>query len=485
MTNSNQPSSRPSASPGEGLVLALDLGTGSVKVGLVTASGQLVRQASRAYAAASPHPGWAETDPAAWWAGVKEAVQEVLDGGYGPQVQALGLSGQMHGVVLVDAAGQPLRPTVLWSDTRSAAELASFRALDSALLARLGNPPVAGMAGPSLLWLQTHEPAHAQAARWALQPKDWLRFRLSGEVATDPSDASGTLLYDLNNECWSAEVIEVLGLNPALLPPVLPSNAVAGRLRPDVAADLGLPAGLPIVTGAADTAAALYGSGLLPGEAQLTVGTGAQVVVRAAVLPAPHPSLHVFREAEAAGCYTLAAIQNAGLVLEWVRRTLRLTWPELYAAAQEVDAEPQPIFLPYLTGDRTPHLDPHARAGWVGLTATHDHRHMARAAFEGVALSIAQAAELLPLTPGQPLFLAGGGTVDPWWRQLLADCLGRELHAVATPGASVLGAGRLAWEGVGVQRPPTRPEVTAVIVPQVGRISAEHHQAFRAAYRGH
>ncbi|ANE45013.1 xylulose kinase [Deinococcus puniceus] len=469
------------------MALALDLGTGSVKVGLVTAGGELVRQASRPYAATSPSPGWAETDPAAWWAGVVGAVQEVLAGLDPARVRAVGLSGQMHGVVLVDAGGHPLRPAVLWSDTRSAAELTLFSALDPSVLARLGNPPVAGMAGPTLLWLRQHEPAQLQAARWALQPKDWLRFYLTGEVATDPSDASGTLLYDLVGGCWSEEVLEVLGISPAVLPPVLAPDAVAGRLLPAAASELGLPAGIPIVTGAADTAAALYGSGLLPGEAQLTVGTGAQVVVRAAVLPPPHPSLHVFREAEGVGCYTLAAIQNAGLVLEWVRRTLRLTWPECYAAAQEIDAQvdagPLPIFLPYLTGDRTPHLDPHARAAWVGLNAAHDHRHMARAAFEGVALSIAQAAELLPLTPGQALFLAGGGTVDPWWRQLLADCLGRELHAVATPGASVLGAARLAWAGIGVERPPTRPEVTAVIVPQVGRISAERHWAFRAAYR--
>ncbi|UQN07651.1 xylulokinase [Deinococcus sp. QL22] len=470
------------ASP-EGLALALDLGTGSVKVGLVTAGGELVRQASRAYPALSVHPGWAETDPAAWWAGVVGAVQEVLEGLDPARVQALGLSGQMHGVVLVDAGGQSLRPAVLWSDTRSAAELASFSALDPSLLARLGNPPVAGMAGPTLLWLRQHEPAHYQTARWALQPKDWLRLYLTGEVATDPSDASGTLLYDLTAQAWSGEILEKLGLNPALLPPVLPSNAVAGTLLAPVAAELGLLTGIPIVTGAADTAAALYGSGLLPGEAQLTVGTGAQVVVRAAMLPAAHSSLHVFREAEGAGCYTLAAIQNAGLVLEWARRTLRLTWPEFYAAAQEIDADPLPTFLPYLTGDRTPHLDPHARAAWVGLNAAHDHRHMARAAFEGVALSIAQAAELLPLLPGQALLLAGGGTVDPWWRQLLADCLGRELRAVATPGASVLGAARLAWAGIGVERPPTRPQVTAVIVPQVGRISAERHRAFRAAYR--
>ena len=464
--------------PAAPLVLALDLGTGSVKAGLVGPDGDLAAQASRPYPVLAPRPGWSESDPRDWWAGVVAASREVLAGVDPARVRAIGLSGQMHGVVLVDTEEQALGRAVLWSDTRSAAHLNPFRAVDPE---RRRNPPVAGFAGPTLLWLRGHEPERYAAARRALQPKDWLRLHLTGEAAGDPSDASGTLLYDFAAGDWDGELAETLGLRPSLLPPLQPSGRAGGRLRPGPAADLGLPAGLEVAVGAADTAAALLGSGLRPGEAQLTVGTGAQVLVASAALPPARPALNVFRDAQS-GFYTLAAVQNAGNVLEWVRRTLRLSWPEMYAAAQEVGHLPSPLFLPYLSGDRTPHLDPHARAGWLRLDASHDHRHLAHAAFDGVALSVAQATAALELPDDLPLRLAGGGSVDPWWRQLLADALGRPLHISEASGASLLGAAALAWQAVGEPWEPERPDITGVVQPQPGRIPAERHAGFRAAY---
>lgn len=469
----------------EPLVLALDLGTGSVKAGLVTQSGEIVAQASQGYPVTSLHTGWSETDPRDWWAGVVAAVQAALQGLEPKRVQAISFSGQMHGVVLCSASGEPLRNAVLWSDTRSARQLEAYAALSPPLLARLGNPPVAGFAGPTLLWLQAHEPQNYRAARWALQPKDWLRLHCTGEAASEPSDASGTLLYDLTTNTWSAETLAALGLNAALLPPLRASGEVAGRLLPAPAAELGLPAGIPVVMGAADTAAALLGTGLGAGEAQLTVGTGAQIVVASPELPTTPAGGHVFRDAQE-GFYALAALQNAGNVLEWVRATLRLTWPELYAAAQEVAGQQRggkgtPLFLPYLTGDRTPHLDPHARAAWLGLEAAHDWRHMAYAAFEGVALSMAEAADALDL-PAAPLKLAGGGSLNPWWRQLLADSLGRTLAVTQVAGASVLGAARLGWQGLGLAPVLAPVAVTEYVVPHPDRIPAARHAQFRAAY---
>jgi xylulokinase len=460
-------------------VLALDLGTGSVKAGLVGPDGDLVAQAARPYAVLAPQPGWSESDPHDWWAGVVAATREVLAGVNPARVQAIGLSGQMHGVVLVDAGEQALGRAVLWSDTRSAGHLDPYRAVDPG---RLRNPPVAGFAGPTLLRLRGHEPERYAAARWALQPKDWLRLHLTGEAASDPSDASGTLLYDFAADDWDSELLGTLDLRPDLLPPLWPSGSVGGTLRLGRAADLGLPVGLPVAVGAADTAAALLGSGLRPGEAQLTVGTGAQVLRASGTLPPARPGLNVFCDAQG-GFYTLGAVQNAGNVLEWVRRTLRLSWPEMYAAAQEVEQLPSPLFLPYLSGDRTPHLDPHARAGWLRLDASHDHRHLAYAAFEGVALSVAQATAALELPADLPLRLAGGGSVDPWWRQLLADALGRPLHISDVPGASLLGAAALAWQAIGEPWTPERPDITGVVQPGPGRISAGRHAEFAAAYR--
>ncbi|MCD0162528.1 xylulose kinase, partial [Deinococcus sp. 6YEL10] len=197
-------------------------------------------------------------------------------------------------------------------------------------------------------------------------------------------------------------------------------------------------------------------------------------------LPEPHGALHAFRDATQ-GWYQLAAVQNAGNVLEWVRRTLRLSWPDMYLGAQQADGNPAPLFLPYLTGDRTPHLNPHARAGWLGLSADHDPGHLAYAAFEGVALSIAQAAELLNLPHAQPLRLAGGGTVDPWWQQLLSDALNRPLHVTDVPDASLRGAARLAWTGLGVPWTPSAPPVQVTVTPSADRISQERRDRFSHA----
>lgn len=463
-------------------VLAIDLGTGSVKTGLITRDGVLKAQASARYPVVSPEPGWSETDPREWWAGVVKAVQAAMQGVAPEQVCAVSFSGQMHGVVLTDAEGTPLGNAVLWSDTRSSGELGRYARLSPAALQRLRNPVVAGFAGPTLLWLRKHEPEMVTAARWALQPKDWLRFHLTGQAFTEPSDASGTLLCDVTRDTWDDEVIGTLGLDAAKLPPLLPSQGRAGELNTAVARQLGLRPGIPVMAGAADTAAALLGSGLRAGEAQLTVGTGAQVVVASDALPDGRTGLHIFRDA-LSGFYTLAAVQNAGNVLEWARTALRLSWPEMYVAAQAVDGQPSPLFLPYLTGDRTPHLDPYARAGWLGLDASHDHRHMAYAAFEGVALAVAQAARLLDLPAGQPLKLAGGGTLDPWWQHLLADALKRELHVIEVPSASLLGAAKLAWLGLGVQATAQAPEVMHKVQPRPERISAARHERFNAAYQ--
>lgn len=472
------PSARPADQPD--VVLALDLGTGSLKAALITAGGDTLRRAAHPYPAHSSQPGWSESHPDDWWAAAQRAAQDVLRGTDPARVRAVSLSGQMHGVTLTAPTGEALRPAVLWSDTRSAPQLAAYQALPDDLRRDLRNPPVTGFAGPTLLWLAAHEPATLAAARWALQPKDWLRLHLTGEAATDPSDASGTLLFDPHRQDWHTELLGRLGLPAALLPPIRPSGSVAGFLRESPARALGLPPGLPVLTGAADTAAALHAADLAPGEAQLTVGTGAQLALSRADLPEPHGALHAFRDATQ-GWYLLAAVQNAGNVLEWVRRTLRLSWPDMYLGAQQADGNPAPLFLPYLTGDRTPHLDPHARAGWLGLSADHDPGHLAYAAFEGVALSIAQAAELLNLPRAQPLRLAGGGTVDPWWQQLLSDALNRPLHVTDVPDASLRGAARLAWTGLGVPWTGEAGPARVTVIPSPDRISQDRRERFARA----
>ena len=446
------------------MYLGIDLGTGSVKVLLLSEAGQVLKESSRPYGVNSRHPGWAETDPQVWWAATVSAVLEATQG-HAAQVQAIALSGQMHSLVLCDASGQPLRPAMLWADTRSSECLTAYQRLNERSRARLGNPIVAGMTGPALLWMRAHEPAIYQQARHALLAKDWLRLRLTGEIATDPSDASATLLYALEDEGWDLELLETLELRSELLPPILPSSAVAGLLGSEAALELGLRGGLPVACGAGDTAAALLGGGL-PGEnvsgsgaVQLTVGSGAQLVAQS-FHPRPHPRLetHCYRTAAplggpGSGWYAMAALQNAGLALEFARRILGLSWEAAYQEAFSVSSSEGALFLPYLSGERTPVLDASARGAWVGLGLNHTPGHLMRAAFEGVTLSIRRGLEALLEVGIQPdtLRVAGGGTLEPRWRQLLSDALNLPLYGVEVSSVSARGAALLAAQMVGMK----------------------------------
>src|SRR5579884_3868977 len=250
-------------------VMGIDLGTSSVKVLILDNQGRTLSVSKADYTVSSPLPGWADSDPNEWWRATVAAVHAAM--ALAPQVEitALGLSGQMHGVVMTSSKGDPIRPALLWADTRAQEELALYHALPAETLQRLANPIVPGVAGPLLCWLTRHEGVSYQASRWALQPKDWLRFRLTDVPAADPSDASATLLYDLLADDWADDVITALGLQRALLAPILPSSARTGSLSPRAARELGLSEGLPVATGAADTAAAALGTGLLtPGPIQ-------------------------------------------------------------------------------------------------------------------------------------------------------------------------------------------------------------------------
>ncbi|HEY9875043.1 MAG TPA: xylulokinase [Candidatus Obscuribacterales bacterium] len=436
------------------MLLGIDLGTGSAKALLLATDGTVRGEASSSYPVDAPYPGWAESEPGDWWLAVASAVRQAV-GNHPDQVQAIALSGQMHGVVLASESGQPLRPAILWADTRSSATLSAYPSIDAAILERLGNPVTAGMAGLTLLWLRGHEATVYTEARWALQPKDWLRLRMTGEVATEPSDASGTLLYDVVSDNWANDAISALNLRCDWLPKIIPSSAIAGYLTQDASEHLGLAVGLPVIAGAADTAAAALGNGLLePGLVQLTIGTGAQIITpRSQPIIDPHGCIYLYRAAVPKQWYTLAAMQNAGLALEWVRGILGLSWQQVYTQALSVPAGCEGLtFLPYLTGERTPHLDPYIRGAWVGLGLHHTQAHMMRAALEGVAFALRQGFEALEATNFQAtqVRLAGGGTVEMPWKQLLADVLRIPLYATTVTAASARGAALLAGIGIGV-----------------------------------
>jgi xylulokinase len=391
--------------------------------------------------------------------------------------------------VLTSAAGQALRPALLWADSRATGALRAYRRLGPAALARLANPLAPGMTGPLLMWVAEHEPDMYRNARWALQPKDWLRARITGEVYAEPSDASASLLYDVPGDRWDLEVVGALSLHASMLAPLLPSaGAPAGQLTAGAGAELGLPAGLPVAAGAGDTAAAALGSGIGPGDVQLTVGTGAQVI-RPLVAPVSRADagVNLYRSATPDGWYQMGATLSAGLSLNWVREIMNASWAELYASADRPGQAHDPIFVPHLSGERTPFSDPALRGSWTALSLADDRTSLLRCALEGTAFAIRDALDAL-LGEDRParLRLAGGGTLTAGWRQLLADVLGLPLYAVDVPaasgrGAALLGAhaaGLLSFDDIqGPLAPPT--SLVAGPDPAMAAFHAERHARFR------
>jgi xylulokinase len=477
--------------------LGLDLGTSSAKAVVTDTGGRVLAQASAGYAVTSAMAGYAESDPADWWSAVRscarEAIGEAVHAG-GTRPAAIGLSGQMHGLVLASADGAALRAALLWADSRATGALAAYRRLGPAALARLANPLTPGMTGPLLMWVAEHEPETYRGARWALAPKDWLRGRLTGEIHAEPSDASASLLYDVPGDRWDLEVVGALGLDAGLLAPVLPSaGAPAGQLTARAADELGLPAGIPVAAGAGDTAAATLGSGIGLGEVQLTVGTGAQVIrPLAAAASRADAGVHLYRLATPDGWYQMGATLSAGLSLTWVCEVMNASWAELYASAGHQGRIDDPIFVPHLSGERTPYCDPALRGSWTGLSLACDRTSLLRCALEGVAFAIRDALDALlggsrsgEQNPPR-LRLAGGGTLAAGWRQLLADVLGRPLDALDVPaasgrGAALLGAcaaGLLSFDDItGPLAPPASP--AAEPDPAVAAFYADRHARFR------
>ena len=426
---------------GQPAVLGIDLGTSGVKALVAGPDGQVLGRSSAGYPVRVPASGRAESAPEDWWLATRAAVRQALAEADRVTVTAVAVAGQMHGVVLADERGAPLRPAILWLDQRAAAEAATYAELPGEYTAGLGNRPSPGMAGPLLCWLMTHEPGTVRAAWWALQPKDWLRLRLTGQAATDPTDASGTLLFDLAANAWAGPLIDKLGVPREKLPPVRDPSALAGPLLPGPAADLGLRPGIPVAVGAADTAAALLAADLRADEAMLNLGSGGQWVVREAEFR-PAGTTNLYR-AVGGGYYRLAPVQNVGVTLDWVRHLLGATWEELYDTAARPRRPDAPRFDPYLSPER---WNPAATGAWTGLTLAHEREDLMRSALDGVAGLLRQRLDDLRAAGHAPrrVILGGGGTTNRAWRALLAQALGLPLRDAPATWLTPAGAARLA-----------------------------------------
>ncbi len=429
------------------LILGLDLGTSSIKALLLDVRGVVISVGRSAYPIDNPRPGWAEQDPETWWNATRKAVSQAT-ARYNPaDIVGIGISGQMHGMVLVKRDGKPVYPAVIWADRRSEGLIAEFRArLSPDELEQLANPIVVGFTGPTLFWFQKYQPQLLRDADWVMQPKDWLRLRLTNTAFAEKSDASATLLFDVRRRVWAKDIITALGLPLQLFLDPLDSGDCAGALTRQTADALGLRTGTPVAAGAADQAAAALANGILEDDAlQLSLGSGGQLLrVTTAAQPDPHKVTHLFCHALPGYWYRMGATLNVGLALDWVRRSLGLTWTGLFRLSATGSPGAHGLtFLPYLLGERTPHMDPTPMSAWVGLSYEHTRTDLARAALEGVSFSIREALAALDSPVSSSARLTGGGARNQAWVQLLSDVLGRSLAVPQEVDSSAWGAALL------------------------------------------
>ena len=478
-------------------VLGLDVSTTATKAVLVDESGQVRATGVSDYDFSAPEPLWSEQDPALWWDATKIAVQAALAsvGAAADAVAAIGLTGQMHGAVVLDRSGEVVRPAILWNDQRTSAECDWIRDAVGAgrLIEITGNDALTGLTAPKLIWIRDHEPEAWRRIAHVLLPKDYVRLRLTGEYATDVADGAGTLLLDLAARAWSAEVVNALGIDPAWLPTLFEGPEISGRLSPAAAASTGLLAGTPVVGGGGDQAANGVGVGVVaPGTMALSLGTSGVIFAPTdRPLFDPLGRVHAFCHALPGRWHLMSVMLSAAGSLRWLRDTLApgTDFGSLTSEAAGVPAGSEGlVFLPYLSGERSPYPDPLARGAFVGLTLGHDRRHLTRAVMEGVAFGLRDGLDLIVAAgiaaPSQ-IRASGGGTASPLWRQILADILEAEIATVDTTEGAAYGAAVLAAVGAGwyadVESATTalvKAVPTALPGPDVAR-----YREFRQVYR--
>lgn len=441
------------------VVVGLDLGTGGVRVLAVDLQGQVIAFSTRSYPLLTPQPGWTEQNPSDWVEASLSALSNVTQQLDGHRVLALGLSGQMHGMVGLDAEGRVIRPAILWNDQRTGKAVETIEATicRQELIHRTGNRPNTGFQLPKLLWLRTEEPqAYAQLEQ-ILLPKDYLGYVLTSESVTEPSVASGVGCLNLAHRQWDTDILNALQISPALFPSIVESTAIAGRLKSEIAARVGLPAGLPVVAGGSDSAAAAIGLGISSSNlnrGSLGIGTSGVIFVPYShPIPDPQGRVHLFSHVDG-GYHLLGVTLAAGGSLRWYRDTFapNYSYTELMDMAnRSLPGAGGILFLPHLSGERSPYFDPDSRATWVNLSLAHTQADLIRAVVEGVAFNLRAVLEVVnEITPVKQLLATGGGARSKIWLRILADVLQTELIAPQAQAGAAYGAAILAMVGVGV-----------------------------------
>lgn len=479
-------------------LIGIDVGTSGTKSVLMDQTGRVVKSCTREYPMSQPHNGWAEQDPEDWWKAVAETLREISK--ETDNIAGIGLSGQMHGLVMLDEAGNVLRPAILWCDQRTAPQCETITRLvgKQQLTTITANPALPGFTASKILWVKEHEPECWRRCRHILLPKDYIRYRLTGLFATDVSDAGGMQLLDIGKRQWSQEILSALDISPHLLGQVYESPEITGFVTREAGKATGLTPGIPVVAGAGDNAASAVGLGVVrPGQAFTTIGTSGVVYAHTDQMKIdPQGRLHTFCCAVPGKWHVMGVTQAAGLSLQWFRNQFCQKETEL-AKEQGIDpyvlmdreAEQSPpgsnglYYLPYLMGERTPHLDSNARGVFFGLSAMHTKKDLIRSVLEGVAFSLRDCLELLQgldIHPAQML-VCGGGAVSPLWRSILADVFALPLTTASPQQGAALGAAILA--GVGANIYPSVEQACHQLLQPGSVTDCQHPEQYQSRYQ--
>lgn len=480
-------------------LLGIDVSTTGVKALLIDAAGAIINSSTTPLQLSTPRPLWSEQQPRDWWDAAVNSIRHVLREANAQEIGAIGLTGQMHGLVLLDEQGEVLRPAILWNDQRCGDQCDELRAImgKEQLIRISGNDALTGFTAPKILWVRQHEPDIYERARHVLLPKDYLRYQLTNEYAMDKADGSGTLLFDLEKRHWSNDTLGAAKIPADWLPPTCEGPEITGRVSREAAEATGLRAGTPVVAGGGDQAAQAVGVGAVrPGVLAVTLGTSG-VVFAATESPLIEPAgrLHAFCHAVPGRWHLMGVMLSAAGSFQWYRDALaaNVSFDELVNEAGGVAAGSDGLlFLPYLSGERTPHPDPLARGAWVGLTLRHARGHLTRAVLEGIAFGLKDIFSLMQEAGAggvNQVRVSGGGAKSVLWRQILAEVLGTELVTVNTTEGAAYGAALLAGVAAGVWPDVDTAcaatiRVTDRISPDAANVSryAELYQQYQSLY---
>ena len=441
------------------LLLGIDLSTTGAKALLIDDEGQVVSSATTSLSLSTPHALWSEQNPDDWWKATRDSIARAIDEAKvsSESIAAIGLTGQMHGLVLLDQEGHVLRPAILWNDQRCGAECDDIRERvgREKLLKITGNDVLTGFTAPKILWVEKHEPEIYRRIRHILLPKDYIRYKLTGALAMDKADGSGTMLFDLAQRTWSPHILNALNISADWLPPTFEGHEATGEVSSDLT---GLRKGTPVVAGGGDQSAQAVGVGVVrPGTIAVTLGTsGVVFAATEAPLIETQGRLHAFCHAVAGRWHLMGVMLSAAGSLQWYRDKFACdqNFEAVVGQASQVPAGSDGLlFLPYLSGERTPHPDPLARGAWVGLTTRHGPAHLTRSILEGVAFGLRDMFDLIRdagLGSIDQVRVSGGGAKSTLWRQILADVLATELVTVNTTEGAAYGAALLAGIGAGI-----------------------------------